>query len=150
MKNVFSLKIQDRHILSINIHSIVFIFTELGSSSIDMQPNVPYRYRGRPDIHYYADHENYLVPLHLPSSPVDYQLKKDGLNYIGILVNNDVRPMFDRNRKNVIARIFDIGTLIPMNELIANRWYFMFPFKESLQLYNNAVSSVSPRLRKHQ
>ena len=85
------------HILIIKTLLFLFLPTGLSSSARHLRPRNPELY---PDIHYYADENNTLIPLIEGLSP---QIVRDQNLMIGIYIGDLIRPIFDRDQRQVVV-----------------------------------------------
>ena len=71
------------------------------------------------DIHFYLDNTNNLRPITGEFQPIT----DNNMHLIGILVNDQVCPVFDRFEKMVMVRLED-NTNLPMLPNMARRYGF--------------------------
>ena len=85
------------HILLIKTLLFLFLLIGLTSSSNHLHPRNLERI---PDIHYYADINNTLIPLIEGVMP---QIVRDQYLMVGLYIGTLIRPIFDRHKRQVIV-----------------------------------------------
>ena len=97
--------------MSDRIRAIIFVLTDLSSSSIQRPPLRP---DNTPDIHFYANRNGQIVPLIAGSVP---RIVSDGRFMIGVVFDGFLFPIFNRERQWIIVRIADLRNIILTPEL---------------------------------
>ena len=76
-----------------------------------------------PDIHFYQDLNGDLIPLMAGR----FNFRREGHFLVGIEVNGNIRPLFDRLQKMIMVDI-ETHHNVPMSIDIAQRFGFVIPY----------------------
>ena len=128
------------------IYLFIFLLIELGSSSA---PVVPRSLDRIPDVFFYGDGYDRLLPLiagsfHLVAAADEF--------IIGIYINDNIHPIFDRRQRQVIVNIENEENIqmTPYLHQLYDHHFVRFHMQPSPRLIDNAVPSASiSKRRRH-